>query len=140
MKEKKYVTDNKTDISSTLGNAVVHGADTEYIRPQYSDSKTVASTVKVGAYGANKPVSQTKTSVSTIDSDYDEFYLSGQKSIYNRLTNLGNAWLAARDESVRNELHADDIFQMYNPGSKGHGKKVGNYVNAFYNYYKAVGR
>jgi|GEM_PF-3583760 len=43
-------------------------------------------------------------------------------------------------ESNYNYARAADVFQMYNPGSEGHGKKVGNYVNAFYNYYKAVRR
>lgn len=300
--QAKQVRNGNQNATDDIEHVAVLDSDMEYDRPQYSDSKTVASTLKTVAYNnsktvaannANKSVSQTKTSGATISSDYDEFYLAGQKSVYNRLVKLGNAWLNTTDESVRNELHAeadllrglarnyishdeltvfsavdalsnvlknnaamykvsevcgvpaamiasalyreslfhdplgnsiaesliysvrgdasfgigqvrtktaieaenafyeahgmaapnrtqaemrarlqkddltnilyvgfvlwhcgqkvninitqnynyahaDDVFQMYNPGSKGHGKKVGNYVNAFYNYYEAV--
>ncbi len=38
-----------------IGHTAIQDFDKEYDRPKYADSKTVASTLKVGAYSTNKP-------------------------------------------------------------------------------------
>ncbi len=86
---------HKPDIEEAIAQHSDNKKDSSFLNIAYNDGKTVA------AYGANKSASQEKTS------DYDEFCLTGHKSVYNRLVKLGNAWLNTTDESVRNEIHAE---------------------------------
>lgn len=61
---RQHVRDSTPDANNELGRTVVRDSDMEYVRPQYFDSKTLASTLRVGAYtdgkntvaySANKP-------------------------------------------------------------------------------------
>ncbi len=114
LQETKHLTDSSHEPANTYELNKAKNLNTENDPVQDAISKTIPSVTtsirnsddqNIYAYSEDKINSETEP--QNPNSDYNEFYLSGQTSVYNRLKKLGSAWLNTTDESARNELHAE---------------------------------